>query len=72
MMIGLFIAIVSLECGAALILHLEQPAKHSKRFPRAINPANVRQKLRQLLKPIDAHPVVAESARMGTLEWRVS
>lgn len=55
-----------------VILHLEEPAKHSKRFPRAINPANVRQKLRQLLKPIDAHPVVAESARMGTLEWRVS
>jgi hypothetical protein len=55
-----------------VILHLEQPAKHSKLFPRAINPANVRQKLCQLLRPIDAHPVVAESTRMGTLEWRVS
>jgi hypothetical protein len=55
-----------------VILHLEQPAKRSKLFPRAIDPANVRQKLCQLLKPIDAHPVVAESTRMGTLEWRVN
>jgi hypothetical protein len=55
-----------------VILHLEQPTKHSKLFPRAINPADVKQKLCQLLKPIDAHPFVAESTRMGTLEWRVS
>jgi hypothetical protein len=55
-----------------IVLHLEQPTKHSKLFPRAINPADVKQKLRQLLKPIDAHPFVAESSRMGTLEWRVS
>jgi hypothetical protein len=55
-----------------VILHLEQPAKHSKLFPRAINPADVKQKLRKLLKSIDAHPFVAESTRMGTLEWSVS
>jgi hypothetical protein len=29
-----------------LVLHLEHPVKHSKLFPRAINPANVQLKLR--------------------------
>ncbi len=55
-----------------VILHLEQPDKHSKLFPRAINPANVEHKLRKLLKPIDAHPVVAESKKMRGMEWSVS
>lgn len=52
-----------------VVLHLEQPAKHSKLFPRAINPINVQQRLRQQLKPIDAHPVVCETTRMGALPW---
>lgn len=55
-----------------IVLHLEQPLKHSKLRPRAINPADVQQKLKQLLKPIDAHPFVAEIAAMGTLEWTVT
>lgn len=54
-----------------VVLHLEQPAKHSKLFPRAINPADVQQELRRLLKPIDAHPVVAEKAAMRSLAWSV-
>jgi hypothetical protein len=52
-----------------VVLHLEQPATHSKLFPRAIDPAKVRQKLRQQIKPIDAHPIVCETTRMGTLPW---
>ena len=55
-----------------LVLHLEQPAKHSKLFPRAIDPANVRLKLRQKLKAIDPHPIVAETGRMHGLDWSVS
>ena len=54
-----------------VVLQLEQPAKHSKLRPRAINPADVQQKLRRLLKPVDAHPCVAETNRMGSLAWRV-
>lgn len=54
-----------------VVLHLEQPVKQSKLRPRAINPADVKQKLRQILKPIDAHPFVAEKAAMGSLEWTV-
>jgi hypothetical protein len=55
-----------------VVLHLEQPRKHSKLFPRAIDPANIQQQIRKLLKPIDAHPRVVEIAAMGSLEWRVS
>lgn len=54
-----------------VVLHLEQPAKHSKLFPRAIKPADVLQKLKQKIKPIDAHPIVCETTRMGTLPWTV-
>lgn len=55
-----------------VVLHLEQPEKHSKLRPRAINPADVQQKIRQLLKPIDAHPRVVEMVSMEKLEWTVS
>lgn len=55
-----------------VVLHLEQPAKHSKLRPRAINPADLKQKIRQLLKPVDAHPLVVEKNFMGALGWNVS
>jgi hypothetical protein len=54
-----------------VILHLEQPSKHSKLFPRAIDPANVKQKLKGLLKAIDPHTDVLEMGRMGTVAWKV-
>ncbi len=54
-----------------VVLQLEQPAKHSKLRPRAISPADIQQKLRQLLKPIDAHPSVVERGQMGTLAWQL-
>ncbi|MFQ3680614.1 MAG: hypothetical protein SNJ60_08940 [Pseudanabaenaceae cyanobacterium] len=55
-----------------VILHLEQPRQHSKLRPRAIDPADVQQKLRQTLKPIDPHPKVRECGRMEGLPWQVS
>jgi len=54
-----------------VVLHLEQPAKHSKLFPRAIDPADVQMKIRQQLKPVDAHPLVVETAHMRGLPWAV-
>jgi hypothetical protein len=54
-----------------VVLHLEQPRKHSKLFPRVIDPANVQLKLRTLIKPIDPHPKVVESTRMQGLVWAV-
>lgn len=57
--------------GLRVVLHLEQPRKHSRLRPRAIDPAAVKQQLKRLLKPIDAHPVVSETHAMGSLAWRV-
>ncbi|HZF53108.1 MAG TPA: hypothetical protein VE093_30855 [Polyangiaceae bacterium] len=54
-----------------VVLHLEQPKKRSALRPRAIDPANVLQTLRRLLKPIDAHPIVAETTRMESVGWSV-
>ncbi len=54
-----------------VVLHLEQPVRHSKIFPRTINPANVQMELRRLLKAVDAHLRVAERAVMGSLAWSV-
>lgn len=55
-----------------VVLQLEQPLKHSKMFPRAIDPADVNQSLRQMLKPIDAHPLVVETSRMPGMAWTVT
>ncbi|MBI4322293.1 MAG: hypothetical protein HY675_27685 [Chloroflexi bacterium] len=52
-----------------VVLHLEQPRTHSRLFPRAYDPADVQQKLKQMLKPIDAHPMVIELSEMGTVPW---
>lgn len=52
-----------------IVLHLEQPARHSKLFPRAIDPASVKLKLKTLVKQIDAHPVVVETSTMRQLSW---
>lgn len=50
-------------------LHLEQPRNPSRLFPRSVDPADVLQKLRQKLKPIDPHPRIfsGDQAR----GWRV-
>lgn len=63
---------VSVSRKLRVVLHLEQPVKHSKLRPRAINPADVQQKIRQLLKPVDAHPLVVDMRSMRELEWKVS
>jgi hypothetical protein len=55
-----------------VVLHLEQPLKHSKLFPRAINPAVVLQRLKQLIKPIDPHPRVVEMSSMPGIPWKVT
>lgn len=55
-----------------VVLHLEQPQKHSRLFPRAINPVDVVQKLKQKLKAIDAHPtVVDQNSLKEDMKWTV-
>jgi hypothetical protein len=53
-------------------LHLEQPKQHSKLAPRAIDPADVLQRLRQLVRSIDPHPCVFEMGTSVTAPWTVS
>jgi hypothetical protein len=56
-----------------IALQLEQPQKHSKLFPRAIKPIDVEQKLKKMVKPIDAHPIVTEGQKPRPgIEWQVS
>jgi hypothetical protein len=43
----------------------------SKLFPRAIDPANIKQQLKRLLKAIDPHPQVVEISYMGQCPWTV-
>lgn len=52
-----------------VVLHLEQPKKPSKLYPRAFDPANVKIKLKSLLKQIDPHPLVVEIDKVGSLGW---
>ena len=67
------LAQAALRCGRLrVVLHLEQPAKHSRLFPRAIDPAKVQQRLKQLIKAIDPHPLVLEMNRMNGVAWTVN
>lgn len=52
-----------------VVLHLEQPRTPSKLFPQAYSRADVEQKLRQIVRPIDHHPKVVEAQHMGNLPW---
>ena len=57
-----------------IILHLEQPKKQSKLFPKAIDPSKVKQKLKQRLKSIDPHPRVVDKSDLETwddMNWSV-
>ena len=53
------------------VLHLEQPAKHSKLYPRVLDPSQIQQKLRQLIKTIDMHARVTELNNTAHVPWEV-
>ena len=55
-----------------IVFHLEQPAKHSKLFPRAIDPASIKLKLKTLVRQIDAHPAVVEINDMRDMAWEAA
>ena len=55
-----------------VVLHLEQPVVLSRLRPHVINPADIRQRLKQLLKPVDPHPAVTAMAQMAALPWQVA
>ncbi len=56
-----------------VVLHVEQPQKVSKLFPRAVDPSDLRSKLKKLLKAIDAHPeIVDQSTLKPNMNWTVA
>lgn len=52
-----------------IVLHLEQPSSPSKLFPRAFDPADVQQKLRQSVRSIDPHALVVDTRNRATVPW---
>lgn len=54
-----------------LIYQFEQPAKHSKLFPRVFDPTEIQMKLRQELKCFDPRVLVIESATQNKVAWTV-
>lgn len=62
------------RCGdMRVVLHLEQPSKHAKLYPRgAVDLADVEQKLKQLLHAVDPHPRVVDRTSTGNLPWTVT
>jgi len=54
-----------------IVLHLEQPVKQSKLFPRPIDPANIKLRMKQLLHPVDAHPKVLDRHITSGIGWNV-
>ena len=57
-----------------VVLHLETAPAKSRLFPNQPNPANMRQKLRQLLRHIDPSPLVLsiETTPKADVPWSVS
>lgn len=55
-----------------VVLHLEQPQKISRLFPQIVNPADLKLRLKMLLKAVDARPEVVNSKTLkSTMNWSV-
>lgn len=55
-----------------VVLHLEQPQKISRLFPKIVNPADLKLHLKMLLKAVDARPEVVNSTTLKpTMNWSV-
>ena len=54
-----------------VVLHLEQPRKPSRLNGTVFKPADLIQKLKQLLKAIDPHPKVVSLQEPNNVPWRV-
>lgn len=62
----------ALTCARLRVaFHLEQPKQPSRLFPRSVDPAHIKMKLRQILRFADPHPEVCDRqtfpAQLGTV-----
>lgn len=55
-----------------VVLHLEQPSKPSRLFPRSVDPADILMKLKQRLRFADCHPTVVDRTSFPASVGRVS
>lgn len=56
-----------------VVVHLEQPTKHSTLRPRAIEPDKLLLKLRTLLKAIDVRPLIVDTKSLhADMNWTVT
>lgn len=51
-----------------VVVHIEQPVAHQPK----VNLADIKQKLKQLLRAIDAHPKIVSMQRPQTMAWLVT
>ena len=55
------------------VLHIEQPHKVSRLFPKAVDPGDLKSKIKKLLKAFDAHPEVVDSNSLrANMNWKVT
>ncbi len=54
------------------VLHLEQPERSSKLFPRVYDLSRVQEKLKQRVRALDPHPRVVELASASGLPWETA
>ncbi len=63
------LATAILDCASLrVIAHIEQPQRHRP----VVDLADIKQKLRQLLRAVDAHPKVVSMNDMNGLTWTVA
>lgn len=63
------LAAAILGCASLrVVAHIEQPQQH---FP-AVDLADIKQKLRKLLRAVDADPKVVSMSNMGGMDWSVT
>ncbi|WP_022949218.1 hypothetical protein [Methylohalobius crimeensis] len=56
-----------------VVLHVEQPCKASKLFPKAVDPSDLKSKLKKLLKAIDPHPEIVDQNNLKqNMNWTVT
>lgn len=61
------------RASIGVVLHLEQRAVPSRLFPRVADRADLTQRLKQLLKPVDPHPRVVDRLSLHpSMRWTVT